>query len=378
MSDAKKHNLYLTWARGIAAFLVIVSHSLRASQSVYSPADSKAESFLFRFLDLGDFGVSLFFALSGCTLYLSSARIKTRTEIGNFYIKRLARVWPTFFVSILVYMALSAVFRSFYTSPKGLWIEFILKDWTIRDLLAYMAFVSDFTGPMYLFNNAYWSLPIEFQFYLIFPILLILLRTTTFYGPLILGMSLYVIGLFQPFEFADYRFFTMAYMFVGGMLCAHYYQRIEFKLTPIHGTILLLILLLMVSGVRNEYIPLPQIPVILDKFTWYGLASVAVILIALIIDSKKAEFSRVDDFLTLYGDISYSTYLYHNIFIALCVLCVLKFEITGQSKLFFIFFFTVIGTYWLARVSYRFVEKPYMDLARKWVRQRYATEKLAQ
>lgn len=370
MQEAKKHIDLLTWVRGIAAFFVVVSHTLRASQSIYSDVDTKAGFFAFKFLDLGDFGVSLFFALSGCALYLSSAKITTPSDISGFYVKRIARIWPAFFVSILMYIALSVFFKAHYLVPKGNWIEFLLKDWNYTDLLAYLTLSFNFLGPMYVFNNVYWSMPVEFQFYLIFPLLLMSLRATGVYGLMLVTVLLYGVGYLRLLNLPDYRFFSMAYMFAGGMLCAHYYTRIDFKLSPQVCVILLILLTTMASGVRNNYIPLPQIPVIMDKFTWYGLASIATILICLKTDLKKKEMGVIGRFLHRYGETSYSTYLYHNVFIALAVLCVIQFGIVGLAKLFTIFVLTITGTYWLAGISYRHVEKPFMDMAKQWVKAR--------
>jgi len=61
----------LTWLRGFAAFLVIVSHTLRATEVEYLKGDEASSNILMTLLDLGSFGVVLFFVLSGCTLYIS-------------------------------------------------------------------------------------------------------------------------------------------------------------------------------------------------------------------------------------------------------------------------------------------------------------------
>lgn len=370
MQETNKHIDLLTWVRGIAAFFVVVSHTLRASQSIYSEADSKAGFFAFKFLDLGDFGVSLFFALSGCALYLSSAKMATPADVSRFYIKRVARIWPAFFVSILVYIALAPIFKAYYLAPNGHWIEFLLKDWSYADLLAYLTLSFNFLGPMYVFNNVYWSLPVEFQFYLIFPLLLALLRTAGIYGPMLAAVVLYSIGYLKPLNLPDYRFFSMAYMFAGGMLCAHYYTKIDFTLSPRACAIILIVLTVLASGVRNQYIPLPQVPIIMDKFTWYGLASIATILVCLKTDLRHKETGAIGRFLNRYGEASYSTYLYHNVFIALAVLCVIQFGIVGLAKLFTIFILTITGTYWLAGLSYRYVEKPFMVMAKHWAKAR--------
>lgn len=360
----------LTWVRGVAAFLVVVSHTFRASQSVYSDIDVKAESIIFRLLDLGDFGVSLFFSLSGCALYLSSGQMAISLGAREFYVKRFARIWPAFFVSILIYIVLSIFFKMYYFQPRGLWIEFLLKEWSITDLISYLTLTSDVFGPMYAFNNVYWSMPIEFQFYLIFPLLLWLHRVAGFLGVIFAGLALYVIGWLKIPPVADYRFFTMAYMFIGGMLCAHYYSAFKFKLSPRTSLFALIVLLLLVSATRNNLLPLVPFPILNDKFTWYGLAAIASILVLLKTEGDLLRPGPLHRFLMHYGDISYSTYLYHNVFIAISVLLVIGYDITNQHKLFFIFFVTAIGTYLLASISYQYVEKPWIYRAKTWAKSR--------
>lgn len=360
----------LTWVRGVAAFLVVVSHTFRASQSVYSHIDVKAESIIFRFLDLGDFGVSLFFSLSGCALYLSSGQMAISSGVREFYVKRIARIWPAFFVSILIYLVLSIFFKMYYSQPRGLWIEFLLKEWSIADLISYLTLTSDLFGPMYTFNNVYWSMPIEFQFYLIFPLLLWLHRVAGLSGVIFVSFALYIIGWLKITPIADHRFFTMAYMFIGGMLCAHYYSAFKFKFSPRTSLLILIGLLFLVSAMRNNLLPLLPFPILNDKFTWYGCAAIASILVLLKTEGDLIGPGPLHRFLMHYGNISYSTYLYHNVFIAISVLLVIGYDITNLHKLSFIFFVTAIGTYLLASISYEYVEKPWIYRAKIWAKSR--------
>ena len=79
----------LTWLRALAAFFVVVSHSIRTAEVKYSVSDEESYFFPVSLLDLGTFGVYLFFALSGCTLYLSNGdKFKTRYSYYSFFVKR--------------------------------------------------------------------------------------------------------------------------------------------------------------------------------------------------------------------------------------------------------------------------------------------------
>jgi len=70
-------------------------------------------------------------------------------------------------------------------------------------------------------------------------------------------------------------------------------------------------------------------------------------------------------FLKNYGDISYSTYLYHNLFLGISILLIKSFGIYGgHLKLGFVFLFTLIGTYFLANFSYKYIELPFLQYGR--------------
>ena len=103
-NKAVPHIQQLTWLRGVAALFVIISHVLRATEVKYSEADNISTNFILSFLDLGNFGVVLFFTLSGTTLYLSNAKKIYGANLFFFYIKRFFRVWPAFFVSLILYI----------------------------------------------------------------------------------------------------------------------------------------------------------------------------------------------------------------------------------------------------------------------------------
>ena len=70
-------------------------------------------------------------------------------------------------------------------------------------------------------------------------------------------------------------------------------------------------------------------------------------------------------FLKHYGTISYSTYLYHNLFVAIAVLIIINFNIyDGLTRIAFTFSFTFIATYVLAIFSFKYIEKPFIVIGR--------------
>ncbi len=358
----------LTWLRGIAAFFVIVSHTFRATEVKYAAADEVANSPILGWLDLGNFGVVLFFVLSGCTLYLSNSNRVGLKRILSFYIKRVFRIWPAFFVSLVIYMSFRLVFKMLYGTPEGHWIESqFLDQYSTFDVLSYAGMVFNFTGPPDLFNNAYWSLPVEFQYYLIFPVIVFSLHRLGMIGPIAIGLALYFVPKLGISNKDQAEVFLLALSFCGGVVTGYFYQRSSYRIRGIFGGILLIILLAASIAVSKSYIALPDVPFLRNQSNWLIGLGILAVLVASITEMKLN--IQIEEFMQKYGTISYSTYLYHNLFVATATLFMIKLQIHDSSlRLFGTFLFTLITSYIAAIFSYRYIEKPFIDLGRKLVR----------
>ena len=356
----------LTWLRGFAAYVVVVSHSLRATEVTYLPGQEAAQSWLVSLFDLGSYGVVLFFALSGCTLYISNNNLNpSGRDVAGFYIKRFFRIWPAFAVSILVYLAFRPVFAAFYGGPQDHWIEGqFLIDFDFSDLLAYFTLTFNITGPSSIINNAYWSLPVEFQYYLIFPLLMISLRYLGIMGPALIGAVIFLLPKFGLVEFDRNIVFTLAFSFCGGVIVGHLYKIWPQRFNWIVGGALLLFCFAVCSFVSKKVISLPSYPVLNDKWVWYGVFGVVSVFAVLNTEYKIGGW--FERFLERFGTISYSTYLYHNVVIAALVLLMPVLGITsGNMRLWFCLGGASILTYYLAALSYDYVEKPSIRLGHK-------------
>ncbi len=361
----------LTWLRGLAAFFVIVSHTIRATEVKYSTEDQTSGSTLLSLFDIGSFGVVLFFALSGCTLYISNSNKVSRQYLVIFYVKRFFRIWPAFVISLAVYMVFRFVFATYYGEPQGHWVEQqLLLPYSIYDVFSYLTFTFNVTGPEGLFNNAYWSLPVEFQYYLIFPIIIASLKFGVI-GPIILSIALYFFPKFGLYQFDSNTVFTLAFSFCGGVLVGYIYKKHLFHINTFSGLFLFFSLMCTASAISQSYITLPDFPIISGVWNWYGALAIASVFIVLI--TKVNLHHKIELLLKHYGTISYSTYLYHNLFIAIAVLFIINFEIYDKNlRLFVTFFFTLISSYIAASVSYKYIEKPSIVIGR-YIIEKYKT-----
>ena len=110
----------------------------------------------------GYMGVDLMLLLSGFLLYLPVARARKMPDTWDFYGRRLRRILPSYLFAMAVCAAFALIYGEEPGSPP-LW----------KDLLLHLTFTHTFTRNSYLWsslNVALWTLAVEMQFYLIFPL----------------------------------------------------------------------------------------------------------------------------------------------------------------------------------------------------------------
>lgn len=118
---------------------------------------------------LGGAGVTLFFVLSGFLLSLPFVRWHSgggrRPDIGIYVVRRVARVFPAFHFQLLILLGVLVASQGLSALPpfSALW----------RHVLMFFMPAPLGTAPL---NLVWWTLPIEFCFYLMLPLLAWTLR----------------------------------------------------------------------------------------------------------------------------------------------------------------------------------------------------------
>jgi peptidoglycan/LPS O-acetylase OafA/YrhL len=141
--------------RGLSILLVVVGH---VAGTAGMPA------VLDRLHNLGNWGVKFFFVISGFIITKLLIEEKERREsigFARFYLRRTAKVFPAYFTYI-AFVALSAW--------KG-WIELMP-----GDLVHALTFTMNFHIERGWFLNHTWSLGVEEQFYLCWPLIVLMCR----------------------------------------------------------------------------------------------------------------------------------------------------------------------------------------------------------
>ncbi|MXV16026.1 acyltransferase family protein [Hufsiella ginkgonis] len=152
--------------RAISIILVLIGHCRPTMPPVL------AQSLLFDILPGGALGVNIFFVISGylITRLLIAEKNKTgRNSLKQFYLRRILRIFPVFYLYILVIILLKVFFmpdiiNGFTTvAVAGLYL------WN------YAVFFHFDPGPIGgWFLGHFWSLAMEEQFYLLWPLAFVL------------------------------------------------------------------------------------------------------------------------------------------------------------------------------------------------------------
>jgi peptidoglycan/LPS O-acetylase OafA/YrhL len=166
--------------RAVACLMVFVAHIwdyLNNRQSMHP-----AESWIYtNFIDgLGTTGVCLFFVLSGFLITTLLLREKEETgtiSLKNFYARRILRIWPLFFlVVILGFVIVPLVSGNFSTSETGKHLP-----WYVLFANNFDRITTGFTG----FGNdslgVLWSVAVEEQFYLLWPVVILVTNKRFFW-----------------------------------------------------------------------------------------------------------------------------------------------------------------------------------------------------
>ena len=175
--------------RGIAILLILVHHAY----SNLIPAGTWSSGSV-----PGAFvGVDIFFALSGfliTSLLLRERKRRGRIRLADFYARRALRLLPALYVLLAIYIVYAAATNLPTTTVGIVPIATYWQNW---------ADIANISTPAFLTHL--WSLSVEEQFYLLWPIVLILLigfarRTRYIAGILVIAlvaMNVYRIAAWQ-------------------------------------------------------------------------------------------------------------------------------------------------------------------------------------
>lgn len=346
----------LNGLRFIAAFLVIVHHieQIKAILKIDNYWGSSP------FIGIiGKLGVILFFVLSGFLItYLLLAEEKSfkTISIKKFYVRRMLRIWPLYFlIVILAFIVLPNI--DLFILP-GFDKDVIYSNLPLK-LFLYAIFFPNLVLSLLgvvPFASHTWSIGTEEQFYLVWPVILkfvkrqrILLMITIIVGYVLFNLSLSThFTDFLPFKKTIRSFWSMFNidcMAIGGIFAILLFQKSKL-LNILQNSILfysslILVTILIIQGVHIPYIH-------------YEVYSILFAIIILNFASNKSgKLSLENSVFNFLGNISYGLYMYHPIAIVLAL--VISSHLKYKEN-WLIYPLSFILTVAMASISYKYYE----------------------
>ena len=305
----------LTGLRGVAAAWVLLFHLWEFSGSPSLALRLAHHTIDFTpLVSCGFLGVDLFFVLSGFLLSIPFHRSMLRRtpapSLLTFWERRCRRVLPAYYLQLAIIIAVTL----FVGDAASL---------TSTNLISHVLLAQNFVPIRETLNGVYWSMPIEWDFYVILPLLALLLARLrawlVLFAMMALALTFRIACYRAAFDPAWARYLDYGYImqlparldeFFFGVLGAWLYVRAPMsrraaQCVILAGAIGIGIAMTVWTSLGN-YIVMLQLPWLLLHFSWLGAAFGAFVLGAA---SQLSWFCGRA--LSWLGLISYSLYLWH-------------------------------------------------------------------
>jgi len=351
--------------RFFAFLAVFLHHALPADSALYSSAglSTTAASWLLAVKQAGSYGVDLFFTLSSyliTELLIREHLTKGSLDIRAFYIRRALRIWPLYFV---------------FLGATVFFIPLILPDdkfnahYAVSFALFSGNWVCAIEGLPFSVASPLWSISVEEQFYLAWPLLLLLfgvsrIRKLAF---VMLGVALALRTLLAVYDVAHPGVWcnTLARLdpiALGALLAVTLRGRAP-RITAAPrialGVASLTLFVIVAKYLKQDG---------LDSLITYPLAAIASVMLLVAALQTDAPILRRKPFswLVYLGRISYGLYIFHLLSLTLMSKqsSLLGIPMNFERRFVLSFVITVI----LAAASYRWLERPFLRLKNRFAR----------
>ena len=266
--------------RGIASFAVMLFHLVKNLPGIDTDLGWLS---LHR---LGRLGVQVFFVISGFIIVysLASKNYQIR-DFGRFMAKRIIRIDPPYFVTIVLVLAVGFLLSDLSSSYSF--------TFTTRQVIGHIGYLNAFIGESWLLP-VFWTLAIEFQFYIfigvVFPLLQSKSKVSRFAFLAAFVMSGFLFDLESNASSKSFVF-QHASLFAFGILA--FWQH-------------------TLSITRKEYYSALFVVACCAAFC-LGFSEMCVGVVSSIVIVHFPFFNSNSSILTFLGAISYSLYLIHQL-----------------------------------------------------------------
>ncbi len=355
----------LNGIRAIAALSVVFSHAT-ISLNTFG-----LDSYLFGTYPDGNpittllagFGVSIFFSLSGflITYLLLEEKRESHINIKNFYLRRILRIWPLYYLYLIICLITLLLFNIPFESS------------TILFYILLSANVPFIIGRAIPFLSHFWSLGVEEQFYSFWPWIV---KKSDSVLTITFIITLILILLKCLFKILALRYNEMNFLY--DIL---HVTRFHCMLIGAMGAILLFrqnrhFITLMDNFFTQTIAWLIIILVAVNRFHLISFLDnefIAVVTVFLIVGQLRLKYRIVNLDIPVFnflGRISYGIYVFHPLVIFYLSQLIFMDEKMGSGAYGVVYFLIFFLTILVAHVSFEFFEKRFLHL-----KERYSTIK---
>ncbi len=358
----------LTGLRGFAALWVLLFHVFALSGT---PALHFGPLHYGIFFALGLNGVDVFFCLSAFLLTMPYARwrygVADRPDTTRYLLRRVLRIYPAYLFQLFTLLAIAAVFGYGRTLSLG---EFVAHQFLWLNL------GSHWVAPLV---GVWFTLPVEFGFYLMLPFLAPLLDRKRWPWMLLAAIAVTIAyrtitlenSIMQPVPERVIEFERLPGridQFVIGMLAGAAYIATSIRgwrprrpdlwfWAGLCGIVLLFECLIRI-GFSWEHGPM--------LFIWHGMFSVGLVPLLLACAWGAASARRIfgNRVIRYVGEISFGVYLWHMPILS-AILPWLPESLNPQVRFWLLLALVLAATFVVAHLSYLFVERPWLRRAHR-------------
>jgi peptidoglycan/LPS O-acetylase OafA/YrhL len=305
----------------------------------------------------GFVGVDVFFVISGylITTIIISEMAAGKFSIVNFYERRARRILPALFFMML--LCIPPAYLYMLPDPLENFGQSLVSTSLFSNNIlllitsGYWDLASEYKPLLHT-----WSLAVEEQYYIIFPILMLLLWKLGRNAIFICFVSIIIISLYfaqveSDRDIAFYSLHTRAFeLLLGALMCGYFLER-PTNIHPLAKNIFSLTGLLMIFYSILFFDDETRFPSV------YTLVPVIGTCLVIYFTDKTAFVHKIlsNKALVSIGLVSYSAYLFHQ-----PILSFLKIYSVNLPSTIDIFFAIAI-TFVLAWISYKFIESPFRN-----------------
>lgn len=359
----------LNGLRFIAALMVILHH-VGQFQGISGHADKwDAIPYLRNNFWIGKLGVILFFVLSGFLityLLLSEEKACKTISIKKFYMRRILRIWPLYFLIVILAFFILPNIDLFVWPNYG---KDVIYSNLLLKLFLYIVFFPNLAlsllGVVPYVSHT-WSIGTEEQFYLVWPVILKQIKKYRIVLMIIIVGIYLFIGQFLtspmagaiPFQnvfFVFWSSFNIDCMAIGGIYALLLFNKHKIlKILYNQFLFYLVIALLLFMIIKGVYIPIVN----------YEIYSILFgVLILNFATNQNIKISLENKFFNYLGNISYGIYMYHPIGIIIALGICLAVNHTSN---WLVYPLSLIITIFIASISYRYFESYFLKFKYKF------------